>query len=1218
MKNLNLQKVAQGVKNHITLIFPTLFILFLILAANSISRAQITVDRMDDTATATACTSALNDCSLRGALAFADANNGTTINIPAGNYNITIDELRVGNATNLNTTIIGASAATTIIRQTLTNRRVFNLNPTVQPNVIINISNVTIRDGRNPSNAANDFGGAGIYAGGPNNQLNLTNCIFDNNIDNGGISGNPPLAKGGAVNYEGGGSLTINNCTFINNVAANNIGNRGVGGAVTYTLLNNIGANTGSLTISNSTFMNNRATVSGGAISLAVTDQGGPNPVMITNNTFTGNQATGGGGNPGVGGAIESTGTHQITVQFNRITGNTAPGGGSGVYQVSGNTGTINAIRNWWGCNLGPNNPGCDSILGDVGDITTNPRMVLSLSTSPAQPLVTNQSTTATVSFLRDSANNLLTLGNISRLIGLPISLNPVRGQISNEQTTIQANGTATATFQATSAGTGGLTAIVDNSTDGNLPITINKANTTVAIISDSPDPSVTGQQYTVNFGSVQVTSPGSNSPTAPTGTVTISDGTNSCTVNLSATGCSLQSFTAGIKNLTATYTGDANFNESPVSAPITHTVNKADTTASLSAPSPTVFGQNYSVIASPFPVFPGTGTPTGTISVTDGTNNCTINLPASSCILPSNYTGTRNITATYNGDANYNASPVSNPILHTVNPADTDTNIISDLPDPSRVGQDVIVTYAVTADSPGSGTPTGNVTVSDGTNSCTGTVAAGQCVMNFSAIGNYTLTANYQGSANYNSSISSGTPHAVCQPTTLQVTNNADSGLGSLRQLIADSCPGNVIKFAPNITGQISVSSVMPIDKDLEIQGSGADVLTLAGNSSGGIFRTLSGTNVKISGLTVSNSVITSGNGGAVANNGNLTLTAVVIKDSNAGSSGGGIYNTGNLTVEQSTISNNLAFNNGGGIETVGGTTSSLTVINSTISGNTSLNFGGGIDAPTGIINLINSTITGNRADNSNNGASGGGIYTNSSVSNPVTLRNNIIAGNFRRNVANNPLPSDISGNSIANAFYNLIGNVSSSGGINHNVNGNQVGSNGSGTVPISAVIDTALTDNGGTTPTHKLVSNGLAVDKGSAASTPFAEVLLPPITTDQRGIMRPYDDPMIPNASGGDGSDIGAFEIAAPTAASVSVSGRILSAAGRGINRARVILTMPNGDIRIAQSNPFGYYRFTEIPVGETYIFAVEHKLFTFSPQILNITDTIEDLNFTGFQTP
>jgi hypothetical protein len=44
---------------------------------------------------------------------------------------------------------------------------------------------------------------------------------------------------------------------------------------------------------------------------------------------------------------------------------------------------------------------------------------------------------------------------------------------------------------------------------------------------------------------------------------------------------------------------------------------------------------------------------------------------------------------------------------------------------------------------------------------------------------------------------------------------------------------------------------------------------------------------------------------------------------------------------------------------------------------------------------------------------------------------------------------------------------------------------------------------------------------------------------STDQRGMHRPYDFPSIPNASGGDGTDIGAFELEgsirdAPTAVS------------------------------------------------------------------------------------
>jgi len=87
----------------------------------------ITVDRLDDTAAAAACTAAGNDCSLRGAVIFANANPGTTINVPAGTYQLTIDgNSELGNCGNAaigdldiagnNTSIVGAGAATTVIQ----------------------------------------------------------------------------------------------------------------------------------------------------------------------------------------------------------------------------------------------------------------------------------------------------------------------------------------------------------------------------------------------------------------------------------------------------------------------------------------------------------------------------------------------------------------------------------------------------------------------------------------------------------------------------------------------------------------------------------------------------------------------------------------------------------------------------------------------------------------------------------------------------------------------------------------------------------------------------------------------------------------------------------------------------------------------------------------------------------------------------------------------
>jgi hypothetical protein len=108
------------------------------------------------------------------------------------------------------------------------------------------------------------------------------------------------------------------------------------------------------------------------------------------------------------------------------------------------------------------------------------------------------------------------------------------------------------------------------------------------------------------------------------------------------------------------------------------------------------------------------------------------------------------------------------------VNKAATTTTITADTPDPSVVGQAVTVTYAVTVTSPGSGTSTGNVTVSDGTVSCTGTVAAGSCSLTFTSAGTKSLTATYAGDTNFNASTSAPVPHIVNKAATTTAVSSS------------------------------------------------------------------------------------------------------------------------------------------------------------------------------------------------------------------------------------------------------------------------------------------------------------------------------------------------------------------------------------------------------------------------------------------------------------
>ncbi len=85
-------------------------------------------------------------------------------------------------------------------------------------------------------------------------------------------------------------------------------------------------------------------------------------------------------------------------------------------------------------------------------------------------------------------------------------------------------------------------------------------------------------------------------------------------------------------------------------------------------------------------------------------------------------------------------------------------------------------------------------------------------------------------------------------------------------------------------------------------------------------------------------------------------------------------------------------------------------------------------------------------------------------------------------------------------------------------------------------------------------------------------------------------------------------------PTAASVTVGGRVLSSAGRGLAQARVTMTDRGGETRSAQTNAFGYFRFDEVQAGETYIISVLSKRYEFAPQMVTVSEEISDLNFTA----
>lgn len=86
------------------------------------------------------------------------------------------------------------------------------------------------------------------------------------------------------------------------------------------------------------------------------------------------------------------------------------------------------------------------------------------------------------------------------------------------------------------------------------------------------------------------------------------------------------------------------------------------------------------------------------------------------------------------------------------------------------------------------------------------------------------------------------------------------------------------------------------------------------------------------------------------------------------------------------------------------------------------------------------------------------------------------------------------------------------------------------------------------------------------------------------------------------------------APTAANVSIEGRILTAGGQGIRGVYVTLLGSDGVPRIALSSSFGYYTFTDVTVGDVYLLTVSTKRYVFPEptRVVHVVDDLVDVDF------
>ncbi|MCB1204664.1 MAG: choice-of-anchor D domain-containing protein, partial [Verrucomicrobiae bacterium] len=395
-------------------------------------------------------------------------------------------------------------------------------------------------------------------------------------------------------------------------------------------------------------------------------------------------------------------------------------------------------------------------------------------------------------------------------------------------------------------------------------------------------------------------------------------------------------------------------------------------------------------------------------------------------------------------------------------------------------------------------------------------------------------------------------------------VTNNGDSGEGTLRQAIENA---NAITGADTVTFHEVMADAVPdlilltsgeltITESLDIPTPGADLLTISGNGTSRVFN-IGAVAVTLEGMTITEGRV-SGNpnnsGGGISNSGDLQIRNCVITNNTAigagfeNAQGGGLFNAGTVTIEDSTLSGNSAsgeYDFGGGIRNDG----TLTLSRCTISGNSVTGGdtarGGGI-YNAGTLTLNQCTVSGNAVTGNGSGsATGGGIHGGGTLTlNQCTISGNLVtspgggrsgggvevAGTAR--ITN----SIVLGNDAPNG-PEVFGSPTYTGlnlvGIGVDTDPSDQVINAAALEDVFAVItnnpDTSvpsgtLSDHGGPTLTIALKAGGPAVDSGDNALALDANNV--PLATDQRGT---GFDRIVQSllASAAPTVDLGAFEL-------------------------------------------------------------------------------------------
>jgi hypothetical protein len=306
----------------------------------------------------------------------------------------------------------------------------------------------------------------------------------------------------------------------------------------------------------------------------------------------------------------------------------------------------------------------------------------------------------------------------------------------------ILSGGQAQFTTTALPVGSNSLTAAYNGdpnnapSTSAVLQQTVNRAVSTTSIALAGSNPSPYGSSVTLTA---------TVSPSTATGTIQFFNGATSLgSANVSGGQAQFTTTTlpVGTASLSATYSGDTN-NAASTSSAIQLTVNKANTTATLTAtPSTSTSGQSVTLTTTVTPSsatgsvqFLNGSTVLGTANVSGGQAQFTTTaLPA----------GTNSLTAIYSGDANY-SNATSAAVTQTVTKTATTTTVTSSQ-NPSTSGGSVTFVAAVSPSA-----ATGTVQFLDAATVLgTATLASGTASFATSTLtqGTHSITAVYSGDA--------------------------------------------------------------------------------------------------------------------------------------------------------------------------------------------------------------------------------------------------------------------------------------------------------------------------------------------------------------------------------------------------------------------------------------------------------------------------------------